>query len=526
MALTAAFPPWNLWPLAWVALVPLLWGARGRSPWMTRIAAYAFGVIFLGGLLYWINMVRYPAPVGFMVGVVFIPLVFVFWMEAVRRAWTSGNGVARIAMPVALWVTLEWLMSQGTFAFPWWSLSYSQTRNLAVMQVASVTGMYGISFLVLACNLFALEFVTHRLRRHRAFWLGVAGLIVAAHAAGGALVLASHPGGKSFRMAVIQGGFRQEEKENVMNLGEMLRTHIEMTREVVANSHPDMVVWEETVTPLMWIAGPMNYAAFRGEVDRMGTTLVTGAYDSVGDKDYNAVVVFQPGKGLVGKYYKMHLVPFGEMMPYRDSLNRIPGLKTWIDSNVYPNDTTAGNDYKVFDDRVGKFSSIICFESLLPQISRRMVQLGAQFLLVLTNDAWFGKTAGPWQHVAMAAMRAVETRRFVVQAANTGVSAVFDPFGRTVASSGLFTREVIHARIFPATGMTPYVRCGDWFSWLCLLATLGCVGVIVVSGKKKEMKTAVDEKTEKPGKNSLAAPEEKPAKTDGSKKKKKKKKKK
>lgn len=495
LLLSFCFSPYDQFYIAWFALVPLLYSIRGSSPAGAALRGYLFGAAFLGSVFWWFSVCRYPAVLGFIAFTVIIPIAFIPWAVLTNRLMRNGAGALWIWLPAAFWVAVEWIMSQGTFAFPWWSLGNTQARNLIIAQAASLGGSYLISFILILANFFVYALITRRAASTRWSWV-VAGALVAVLAARGAVILGTTGSGgaagsdDAVSIALIQPSFPQDEKDDGSLMPEMYHTHKEMTDDAVEKGDPDIVVWSESVTFLSWLTDGYNYKSLMEYLGRQDIMLVSGVYEFADEKMYNAVVAVDPEEGVVGKYRKMQLVPFGEMVPGRKQVERIsPALGEWINETVYENDVAAGNEYTIFKSRHGDFAAVICFESVIPAITRKMTRLGAGYIFIITNDAWFLDTPGAYQHAQLAAMRAVETRRYIVQAANSGVSVFIDPYGRVLSETEVFDKTILAGTVRPMREITFYTRHGDIFAICCFgfsVYALGFFGVQKLGAKMRQ----------------------------------------
>lgn len=496
--LTLCFPKTDFHFIAWIALVPFLWSLGGATPRGAVLRGYLFGAAYFASLFWWLAIVRYPASIGYVCFVILLPFIFIPWAWLANRLMQRQSPLFGVWIPAALWVVLEWAMSHGTFALPWWSLGNTQCKNLVVAQLASIGSIYLISFVVILANMFFYSLLMRRVRCERATWIA-AGCIAAFTVVYGAACLSIKPQtDRPVSLALVQASFNQNEKEEYVDLGVMLLKHIGMTDKAVAERHPDVVVWPESITPLIWINGPGNLKPFMRRMKWWNATLITGVYDWEGENNYNSVIAVDPEKGVTGKYDKVQIVPFGEMFPYRGLVERIsPRAGRWVKKNVYEEDTTKGREFTALETRNGKFGAVICFESVFPQITRRMALLGAEYLLVVTNDAWFLKTGGTYQHAAMAALRAIETRRYTIQSANSGVTEIIDPHGRVVDETEVFDQTTLFGTVYPQKGETFYVRFGDLFAWLCLAISAAGLAWFVKTRKNAAPPTASAQKKKK-----------------------------
>ncbi len=511
--LIPAFPPYNITLLAWFAIVPFLWSLRGTTPRGAALRGYLFGVAYLATLFWWLAIVRYPAPLGYAVFGAIIPVVFVPWSLLTNMLMKRRRAVYGVWLPASLWTLFEYAMSHGSLALPWWSLGNTQANCPLTIQTASLGGVYLISFLIILVNL-SLESMLPLLKRKTADDLpwykrgmyvntrdswAAAGLLVVLSLVYGAVELGvDQKQERPVRLALIQANFEeQEEKDANVELGAMLERHIEMTGQAVAEKHPDIVVWSETVTPLIWLTGPINIDYTLRLLKTYGITLVAGAYNrDEKERDYNSVVAIDPEKGQLGEYRKIQVVPFGEYFPYRAAVAKIsPWAGEWIKKQVYEYDTWPGRDYTVFDSRHGRFGAVICFESVFPQFTRRLVKRGAEYIFVITNDAWFLDTSGTYQHAAFAALRAVENRRYVIQVANTGVTNIVDPYGRVVSESNTLARTILYGTVYPLKKNTLYTKYGDVFVWTCLI--LSFIGLTAHIANRYQKYTSGSDRHEK-----------------------------
>jgi apolipoprotein N-acyltransferase len=332
-----------------------------------------------------------------------------------------------------------------------------------------VTGIYGLSFLVVLVN----AALAYALRPSLPSSLRLKALICA----GAALLLASAHGGwrlkdpvrgEEVKVAVVQGNIDQSLKWEPGLQRESFNTYKRLTMEA-ARSRPDLVVWPETALPF-YLRQETEYRQELQSLSRqIGSWLLVGSPDYAEDggvRYYNSAFLLSPKQGSWEKYDKVHLVPFGEYVPLRNLLFFVDKLVAGM------GDFAAGEEAKVFSLPVGRFGVMICFEAIFPELARNYRVRGANFLVNITNDAWFGRTAAPYQHLAMAVARAVENGFYLVRAANTGISAVITPEGRIIRASPLFTEDQFAAIIHSSERSTPYARWGDLFAQLCALVTI------------------------------------------------------
>jgi len=467
-----------------VALAPLLVALHGTSGWRAAALGYLTGAVSAVGLLYWTALVviQYgglPLPAGI---AVMVALCLAFALFPLLFGWATARlvstfGTAGLLGAPFVWVATELLRTHTFFEFPWCLLGYSQHAFLPVIQVASVTAVYGVSFiLALSSALLAYAALEKRPPRQRA------ALVTAALAAGmawtGGAWAMSRPVTETGRIVVglVQGGIRQEDKWVPENALDNVDRHLELTAEA-ARRGARLVVWPESAVPFLYDRDAGLAALLQETVRTHGVHLFFGNDDLETDGGVRQIYVgaklLSPDGRLTSRYRKIHLVPFGEYVPLKGVFTfggRFAAKLVQEVSDFSPGtDAVAGI---VDGHRVGGY---ICYEAIFPGLVRRFPASGAELLVNVTNDAWYGTTSAPHQHLAMAAFRAVENRRYMVRAANTGITAVVDPWGRVLEPTRLFERAVL-VREVPFVSVTSfYTRHGDLFARACAAIALALV---------------------------------------------------
>jgi len=404
-------------------------------------------------------------------------------LSAYTGAFTAGlrfyqqcQGSAVLFAPL-LWTALEWVRSFFFIAFPWASLGYSQHTFLDLIQFTEITGVYGVSALVMFVNLVVFVVVCQR-HPGRGRLLATASVLVCALVLFGAWrrsQLASLPAVHHLRIGLIQGNIEQEQKWDPDFQEGTVARYEQLTRQAAARG-VDLIVWPESAAPFFF-QSERNYQERLLElVKSIRTPLLFG---SVGwrQKGRDSVTLFNRAyfvsadAEVVGFYDKMQLVPFGEYVPFQSS------ILFFLDKLVEGiGDFAAGTEPTVFSSPAGKFGVLICYEGIFPDLARRFVAEGAQFLVNITNDAWFGHTSAPYHHLVMEAMRAVENRVPLVRAANTGFSAVVDWDGRVRAQTALYETAFLVEEITWPEITSFYTLYGDLFARLCALGTVLMLG--------------------------------------------------
>ncbi len=508
--LTAAFPLLNAEFLAWGSFVPLFFNLHNKSKPRIFLLSLLTGVFFWLATIYWLIHVTVP---GMLLLALYLGLYFgIFGLIAAPALRVLPISLQVLFVP-AVWVSLEYLRSRLLSGFPWALLGYSQYLNLPVIQIADITGAWGVSFLVMMVNVGIYSVLGSRLRSKRApaqFRLapGVIGgrakgritfggilrrqgivLICLAVTLGyGYFKLYSIHNSKNsslLKVAVVQGNIPQELKWDIRSREPIINKYIELTAAVISRK-PDLIIWPEAALPVVPEEEQLYFERVSDFVKGIKIPLLLGAVTLENGSYYNSALLLSADGQVSQKYHKLHLVPFGEYIPLRKAL-------PFLASIVPIGDINSGREYTVFSlphlVTGNHFSVLICFEDLFPELSRVFVQKGARFLVVMTNDAWFGKSSAAHQHCAASVLRAVETRRPVVRSANTGISGFIDPAGKISSLvmdsagesrfiDGCLTREVAAG----AQHMSFYTRAGDVFVVVCIFFVL--YGIIVSFRKK------------------------------------------
>jgi len=493
-----AFPPVQWHWLGWIALWPLLVAVRGARSRDAVLCGLLTTFCFYGLSIYWVFSImrdygRLSVP---MAAAVLLLLLFYASLYRVAFCWVLAwisrrNGaMASLAAPF-LWVAMEFsFVRTPHFSFPWNLLGYAATHELGILQMASVTGVYGISFLMAgfaalaACWPRAIELAGRKLPVASALG-GMMVALVAARLAG-AWLLPAAPARYTARL--VQMNIAQ----SLTYTNDWIDQHAAELDEIErlsasAAPHPALLVWPEVPAPFYLQDPRFGDRAQRIARGNGGNFLVGVVEWRVGSgrperdepgRPYprNSAVLLGPAGERISTYDKIHLVPFGEYVPLREWLRFADSLVAEVGGFV------PGRERVVAQTPQGKFASLICFEAVFPNEVRQFVAAGAELLVNISNDGWLGATAGPAQHMEMARMRAVENRRWLLRATNTGLTVAIDPYGRIVAQIPAGRRAVLDAPFDFRNDLSVYTRWGDWFAWLCV-AVSGML--IVLAGKKK-----------------------------------------
>jgi apolipoprotein N-acyltransferase len=481
-ALAFCFPVFDLSYIAWFALAPFLVSLWDKSPREAFKAGIVMGVPYFFGTQYWVyhsiaNYGGMPLPASF--SLVFLLALYeslflgVFGLLFSRKIRETSLPAMFLA-PV-FWTVLEFLRSYALTGFPWSSLGYSQYRSLSLIQFADITGVYGVSFLVVMVNGSLSDLFIARKRRARMplFHLAptLSGYVLLFLALAAVVLYGNHRLGEEIpgsevTVSVVQGNIEQDMKWDPAYQKSVTEIYKALTLDSLGND-PSLVVWPETAVPFYFEHDKELTGEMIDFQKSLGTRLLFGAITVKGPgKLSNSALLLNEDGALEHVYDKIHLVPFGEYVPLRKLLFFVNRLAVGI------GDYLPGNSLERFKTPFGEFGTLICYEVIFPGLARKFFKDGGDFLVTITNDAWFGRTAGPYQHFSMAVFRAVENRKPVVRAANTGVSGFIDSNGKILSSTRLFERTVLEEKIITDRRRTFYSRYGDLFSYFCIVMTL------------------------------------------------------
>lgn len=495
------FPLADLYWLTWISVAPLLIAVlRARpagplqvnaslklapaSPWQGFLLAYLCGILWSGGTCYWVfdTMHRYGGlPVA---AAAFVLLLFCLYIGLYHGLFgllmaLVASPRASLRLPLAaapfLWVAVELARTRIT-AFPWELLGYSQTSNIALTRISTFTGVYGMSFeIVLVNTVFAAAFLVDKTRRKR--------LLLAAF--GAAVVLQAGqwmmhpPSSPADREALLV-------QPNIPIVAEWTTNFFESTladltqvslhpRGGKPGQHYDPIVWPESPSPFF-----TNDTRFRDPVSSLarqtGSWVIAGAIGiappvsgSQRSRIFNSAELVSPQGEWTTRYDKVHLVPFGEYLPFPEVFGFAGGLTKEVGEFQH------GNSRAPLDAGGAQLGTFICYESIFPDEVRRFALAGAQAFVNISNDGWYGDSGAWKQHLQQTRMRAIENGRWILSATNTGLTASIDPWGRVATEVPRKERTVLVALYALQTGTTFYTRHGDWFAYLCAIISLAAL---------------------------------------------------
>lgn len=484
-ALALSFPNYSLWLLAWAAVGLLMLASFGARPRAGLFYGFLHGVVFYPLSVPWIDTVMHQygsvdaitsAAILALLSVVFaiFPAVFGWAIALVSIELPPGkNWLWACLLAPFLWVALEFARTHMILGgFPWNLTGYAASGSLGLLQLAALTGVYGLSFVVAAwSSLLVYAILSGRQRVWKVALLATGVLVLGG--AGGNYVL---PVTAPHHLAhLVQPNFAQSQEypANWMQIHAADMDQLERISVAAAQdepARPALIVWPEVPAPFS-----MQDPAFAQRAQKIArdsaSDFLVGIVDWKRDGQghwlaSNTAMLLNPGSLRVFTYDKIHLVPFGEFVPHRRWLTFAGRLTADIA------DFTPGTAFRVGKLPHGSFGVFICYEAIFPDEVRQFTRNGAQLLINISNDGWFGRSAAPAQHLMMARVRAVENRRWLLRDTNNGFTVSVDPYGRVVAELPTDVRGELDAPYDFRTGLTPYTRFGDWFAWLCVIASL------------------------------------------------------
>jgi apolipoprotein N-acyltransferase len=494
LLLALSFPRPGLAILAWVAFIPLLVVTRQEPVRRVFRLAFLSGFVAYCGIFYWLNIVmitygKLPPAVSIFLSLVMAAYLALYVAAAfalARRAEESG--IPRVVGLPLFWVALEYLRALLLTGFPWASLGYSQFRTLPLIQIADLTGVYGLSFLIILANVVLFRIVRGVRGVGDERYPLAAALFLTALLAGcisyGFVRMNGPENGTLVKVALAQGNIPQDVKWDPAFQESTVAIYERLSRQGAGRGW-DLVVWPESSLPFYFQSEPLYSRRITSLAAELKTALVVSSPALEGSGSelrlLNSAYLIGPDGSSLGRADKVHLVPFGEYVPLARLLPFVHKMVEGI------GDFSPGRVITPLVAPFGKLGVLVCFEGIFPEISRAYVQKGAQLLVNITNDAWFGNSSAPYQHLSMTVFRAVENRVPLVRAANTGITAIIDSQGHIRGMTGLFREGLLSGEI-RLGGATPfYTRYGDLFAWLCLLGALAaCLAPVVKLRRRPE----------------------------------------
>lgn len=489
--LVLSFPMVDYDFLVWVAVVPLLIALKDKTPFQAFMAGLITGIVYNIGILYWVVfvVVQYgylPIYIG-----IFAMLLLSLYLSLYVAVFSAGvvffrkRGYSESVTGPLLWTCLEYGKSHLLTGFPWENLAYSLHNNLHLIQIVDITGIYGVTFLIvfINCAIYQLLVITADTRR-QVMASGAAALII------GGIILSygfhrleaiteMQRQSEVKHVAVIQGNIDQSVKWDRDYQFQTLNIYRDLTLSA-SKKKPDLMVWPETAAPFFFQNVDEKQRFITSLARETNAHLLFGSpsYTTDGDRQYfqNSAYLINPDGTIAGRYDKVHLVPYGEYVPLRRFFFFLDKLVVGV------GDFKPGNELNpliIGDNTAGV---LICYEAIFPAISRNYRRKGVSLLVNITNDAWFGTTSAPYQHLTMTAFRAVENRLYIVRAANTGISAIIAPTGEITARTSLYEQAVLDGAIHFVRYRTFYSQYGDIFAYVCFAAA----GMMIIVTRRRK----------------------------------------
>ena len=484
--LVLCFPTLDLFLIAWIALVPFLLSLYDKKPKQAFKAGFFCGIPYFFGTLYWIyHSINHFGNIPFIASILIVFLLCLYlslytgFFAFLFSITIRNTKLPALLIAPAFWVVLEFLRSYILTGFPWSSIGYSQYKFLTIIQIADITGIYGVSFLVVAVNgaLSDIFFIKKRTENMPLFPLsytlvGFAVLIVfiISSVIYGQIRLREERPGNQFRASIIQGNIEQDKKWDFSYQNSVMEIYKDLSLKATASA-PSIIIWPETAVPFFFKTDRENTEQLMEFQSQLNAYLLFGSVlvKKKTNERYllsNSAVLLGDNGSIAYIYDKIHLVPFGEYVPLQKILFFVNKLVVGI------GDYTRGDHYLRARTPFGDFATLICYEIIFPGLVRKFYSTGGDFIVTITNDAWFGQTIGPFQHFSMAVFRAVENRKPVIRVANTGISGFIDSNGRIISRTNLFERGMLTRDIKTDSKISFYSKYGDLFSYVWIIFSI------------------------------------------------------
>ena len=474
--------------IAWVSVTPLIYIVYKRNK------AYRYGLIWsLGyyGVLYYWFIYLHPMDFVGMSNAQSIAAVTTSWigmtvMQGIELAFVpflfrkinkTRSNISSAFLFAALWVILEWFQTLTWTGVPWGRLAVSQYKMLPIIQSASVLGSLFISFLIILINvLLVISFMQkNKEKKYAVIALGIYMINVLF----GCISLVTYSdSGDPIRVALIQGNIASGQKWAEDSVSYSINKYLTLSEEAVDEYDPDIIVWPETVITTS-ILRSRHYSELQDFAETNETVLIAGTFDSVYNNEnedydiYNAIITFDSdGVHKEKLYYKRHLVPFGEYLPMPEVIELF--LPALAGMNTFDDDLSEGTDTAISETSIGKIGYLICFDSIYETLTTDTVRDGAELIALSTNDSWYKDSAAVYQHNGHAVLRAVESGRYIMRAANTGVSSVIRADGKILSYLEPLVEGNVYGEVYLRTNRTLYSHVGNLIVW----GSIGYVGTL------------------------------------------------
>ncbi|MBF0483868.1 MAG: apolipoprotein N-acyltransferase [Candidatus Omnitrophica bacterium] len=486
LLLILAFPKTDWYWLAWIAFVPLFVVCETATLKESFWRFFWSGFVFFLGAFYWIGISGLMVGMPWLAVLTFLGTVLLcgylalyFGLFGIMYFYRRKILLPLFVLP-AFWVILEFFRSIILSGFGWGALGYSQYKNLPVIQIADVTAVYGVSFAVFFVNLCFYKAYFYRRELFK-----VAGWILVSLATIGWLwwyglgcIKYFDKSSASIKVAVVQGNVPQDQKWDEKRWPAIMDKYTNLTKQALV-ARPDLLIWPETAFPGILWEDEKYFEILKTVASENKIPILVGSVVAENNKYFNSALLLGSDGALAGRYDKIHLVPFGEYVPFREQAPILGSL-------IPITDFTSGTKTTILDFNKVRFAVLICFEDTIPELVRQFVDTGAQFLVNITNDAWFADTKSPYLHLQSSVFRAVENRRSVVRAANTGISCFISPYGKIIRylmdakGKATYVEGIAQDNVEVSSQRTFYTRHGNVFIFICIIFfLLGMIGFLI-----------------------------------------------
>ncbi len=497
--LTLSFPDTNIAWLAFFALVPLLVSIQSMTSKESFYAGFITGISFFLTLIYWIVptihvygglhlILAFGVLTLLCLYLALYPAIFAFTLKKLKY----GSYMPLLA--ACIWTGLEYIRTYAFTGFSWGTLGYSQYENLALIQIADFTGVYGVSFLIILVNSsLAVLFMSFKKKIAGQYIIPViytTVLVIGAYIYGSQKINnidSQIKKAEKTTISIIQGNIKQNLKWSDEFKIHTIEKYIQLSKSQI-KKNPDLVIWPETALPFYYGFDRVLSNHVNQCVESSKTNFLIGSPAFELDKEhtrfYNRAYMFDGFGDITGFYDKNHLVPFGEYVPFGDYLTFLGKITAQAGNFSTGNQAFLPLEFNNHNLNVTRKTGVlICFEILFPSISSKFVKNGADILTTITNDAWFGHSSAAMQHFSIAVFRAVENRRTLARAANTGISGFIDPKGKIIETTSLFKDTAVTRKVPILTHISFYTKHGDLFAIGSILVTLAIFAWIFVIKK-------------------------------------------
>jgi apolipoprotein N-acyltransferase len=479
-----SFPPFPLGILILIGLIPFLLALEDLTSRSAFKYGFLWGLIFYFGMLYYIGWVTVPGMLATVLILALIPATM-GWIYV--RLFTVNRPIALLFIP-SYFLCWNWLFTMSDFNYPWADFGYALGYIQPLIQAAELAGVYLISLLVLVINILIYLSISDKFifrERGRTNLRYAAIFLILAFYAYGQIRLADQQQStspKSITVGIIQGNIGKDIKWSPTSLQYSFDKYFDISRDAVRHG-AEFLIWPETAIPTYLPQEPQNMAQIRNFIDSINVPLLTGtvSWEAFGPRDYNAfnsAILVKPHQQDYQIYSKIHLVPMSEKIPYSEKFRKLQKVE------LGQANFSSGKEQTIFQIDDSKFGTLICFESVFPAYTNGFAKKGAEFLVVITNDMWFGRTSLFEQHAMMAVFRAIENRLPVVRAANTGISMFIDKWGNIHDKTEIFKDDYVVIKIHPEQSRSAYNKIGDVIPQCALVVVIISLAIAFWNRKK------------------------------------------